>query len=307
VRLRHPLRRASPARAAVIVTAALAFGLSPGATALAQMGPAGVGVAAEFGQRFGLGMFGGEISVVTPQTAWGLVSSGYTLAAVDPLSGALVPGDVTTVISPDRAIVHEMLAAGQLAFDTQQAADQVRQIAEARRQEAGQLALERDDSGPEDFDIERFSSCGTSGNANFSARTDVVVAWEQMCRAAERDGVVLQIVSALRTPSEQHELYRRAIAKYGSVEAARRWVAPSDGKDCLSNHCRGVAIDVAVSSNPAARAWLHAPVGCHIGGRVEMGRTDCAGGQTIKNSQRYGFILPLSHEPWHLELGIRLG
>jgi hypothetical protein len=274
----------------------------------AQFGPGDAGgVGAEFGQRFGLGMFGGEFTSVSPQAAWGLVSSGYSMASVEVLSGTLVPGDVTTVVSPDRAIVHEMLADGQLAFDTQQAADQARQIAEARRQEAGEVALEGEGDSPDDFDIDRFSSCGASGNRNFSARVDVVIAWEQMCRAAERDGVSLQIVSALRTLSEQHQLYRRAIAKYGSAEAARRWVAPSDGQDCRSNHCRGVAIDVSVSSNSAARAWLHAPVGCHIGGRVEMGRSDCSGGRVIKNAQRYGFILPLSHEPWHLEMGVRLG
>lgn len=280
----------------------------------AQLGPTAFdtasgasGSAASFGDRFGFDMLGGEFAVLSPQGAWGLVGSSYNLTSVDLISGALVPGDVTSVLSPDRAVVHDMLADGQLAFDTQQAADQARQIAEEKRREADAVALGRDDDGPEDFEIERFSSCGAAGNTNFSARVDTVVAWEQMCRAAARDGVSLQIVSALRTPSQQHSLYRRAIAKYGSAEAARKWVAPSDGRDCQSNHCRGVAIDVAVSSNAAARAWLHTPVGCHVEGRVQMGRTDCRGGTVIKNAQRYGFIIPLPHEPWHLELGIRLG
>ena len=306
--MRRPLRRLTAAAAVTIAAAtALASPVRAQLDAAAVATGPGVAAAAEFGSRFGLGLAGGEFSTVTPQAAWGLVSSGYTMAAVDPLSGALVPSDVTAVINPDRAITHEMLAAGQLAFDTQQAAEMARQAAEARRREAGQLALDREGDGPDDFDIDRFSSCGASGNSNFTARVDVVVAWEQMCRAAERDGVSLQIVSALRTPSQQHDLFRRAVAKYGSEEAARRWVAPSDGTTCLSNHCRGIAIDVTVSTNPAARAWLHAPVGCHIGGQVQMGRTDCAGGRIIKNAQRYGFILPLDHEPWHLELGIRLG
>jgi hypothetical protein len=294
-----------PRLAAALAAAAAVATLSTTSPVAAQLGFGDP--AADFGQRFGLGFAGGEFSSVTPQTAWGLVGSGYSMAAVDPLSGALVPGDVTSVLSPDRAIVHDLMSEGLLAFDTQQAADLARTMAEEKRREAEGVALDRDDDTPEDFDIERFSSCGTSGNSNFVARVDVVVAWEQMCQAAARDGVSLQIVSALRTPSQQHDLYRRAIAKYGSAEAASRWVAPSDGKNCQSNHCRGVAIDVAVSANAAARAWLHAPVGCHIDGRAELGRSDCAGGRVIKQAQRYGFILPLSHEPWHLELGIRLG
>lgn len=89
----------------------------------------------------------------------------------------------------------------------------------------------------------------------------------------------LSLMSAYRSPERQAQLWEEALAKYGSPEAARKWVAPPN----RSNHNHGVAIDMRYASD-AARDWFHA------------------------NAPSYGLALPLSNEPWHVELaGIRDG
>lgn len=295
-RVRREGRRAHVALvAAVLAAAAAPMGVAAQTPSIPSPG---------FSERFGLDMLGGEFSQVGPASSWAIIGTAYSLSSVDPLSGAIVPSDVSRVVSPDRAVTHDLMRDGLLAFDTQQAADQARMLAEERRRS---IAVDRLEDLPEDFDTAKLTDCGAKGNENFLARVDAVVAFDRLCRAAEADGVSLQVVSALRTPSEQHSLWRRAVATYGSEEAARRWVAPSDGVSCSSNHCVGVALDVSVSGNDAARRWLHAPVGCHVGGAAVFGDSDCDGGRVVKRAQLYGFIFPLPHEPWHMELGVRLG
>jgi hypothetical protein len=89
----------------------------------------------------------------------------------------------------------------------------------------------------------------------------------------------LGMISAYRSPERQAQLWEEALAKYGSPEAARKWVAPPG----RSNHNHGLAIDMRYG-NDAAREWFHA------------------------NAPQYGLALPLSNEPWHVELaGIREG
>lgn len=89
----------------------------------------------------------------------------------------------------------------------------------------------------------------------------------------------LSMMSAYRSPERQAQLWEEALAKYGSPEAARKWVAPPG----RSNHNHGLAIDMSYGSD-AARDWFHA------------------------NAPQYGLALPLSNEPWHVELaGIRDG
>jgi hypothetical protein len=89
----------------------------------------------------------------------------------------------------------------------------------------------------------------------------------------------LGMMSAYRSPERQAQLWQEALAKYGSPEAARKWVAPPG----RSNHNHGLAIDMKYGSD-AARDWFHA------------------------NAPQYGLALPLNNEPWHVELaGIRDG
>lgn len=82
----------------------------------------------------------------------------------------------------------------------------------------------------------------------------------------------VEIYSAFRSNKRQAELFAQAVRKYGSEDAARKWVAPP-GK---SQHNEGEAVDLRFES-PQVRDWVHA------------------------NASNYGLGFPLGHEPWHIE------
>ena len=86
----------------------------------------------------------------------------------------------------------------------------------------------------------------------------------------------ITIFSGYRDAETQQGLWDDALAKYGSTDAARQWVAPSDGLSCSSQHCQGLAADLAFSS-PAVQAWAHA------------------------NADRFGLTFPMPWESWHIE------
>ncbi len=81
-------------------------------------------------------------------------------------------------------------------------------------------------------------------------------------------GGKVTIKSGFRTVARQTQLWNNALAKYGSVKAARKWVAPP-GK---SNHNSGKAVD--------------------LGGDLNLAH-QLAG--------RFGLSFPMGHEPWHVE------
>lgn len=80
------------------------------------------------------------------------------------------------------------------------------------------------------------------------------------------------INSGFRSVQRQQELWLEALKKYGSPEAARKWVAVPGN----SQHNRGNAADLAYSSD-ASRKWVHA------------------------NAGNFGLNFPMGHEPWHIE------
>jgi hypothetical protein len=82
----------------------------------------------------------------------------------------------------------------------------------------------------------------------------------------------VQIRSGYRSEARQKELFDAAVKKYGSVEAARKWVAPP-GK---SHHNRGEAADLAYADD-ATKKWVH------------------------DNAKKYGLHFRLSNEDWHIE------
>lgn len=89
----------------------------------------------------------------------------------------------------------------------------------------------------------------------------------------------LRIGSGFRSVGQQQQLWNQALQKYGSPDAARKWVAPPG----RSNHNHGYAADLSYL-NPAAMQWAHA------------------------NAGKFGLAFPLSNENWHIELaGIRNG
>lgn len=92
---------------------------------------------------------------------------------------------------------------------------------------------------------------------------------------AAKLGGNLHVYSGYRTPEHQAQLYQAAIAKYGSPEAARKYVAPP-GK---SFHNKGEAADL---------------------------RGDLAKAHSL--AAQFGLNFPMGHEPWHIEpTGIRRG
>ena len=111
---------------------------------------------------------------------------------------------------------------------------------------------------------------------------------EMLMAAREELGPdALKITSAYRSPELQAQLYQNALQKYGSPEVARKWVAPAG----RSQHNFGTAVDFANPqgqllrdpNSPEAK-WLKA------------------------NATRFGLAVPLSNEPWQVELeGARSG
>jgi hypothetical protein len=96
-------------------------------------------------------------------------------------------------------------------------------------------------------------------------------------------GKPVSIVIELKdlSPEKQAELYEAAIRKYGSPEAARKWVAPPG----RSKHNAGLAVDFANAQGSLLRdassreaQWIR------------------------ENAGRFGLDVPMSWEPWQVEL-----
>lgn len=95
--------------------------------------------------------------------------------------------------------------------------------------------------------------------ADFRSRLEQLVA---------ASGGRIQLMSGFRSVERQQQLWDQAVKKYGSEQAARKWVAPP-GK---SNHNRGVAADLKGDLKLAARL-----------------------------APQFGLHFPMGHEPWHVE------
>lgn len=114
---------------------------------------------------------------------------------------------------------------------------------------------------------------GKSASVVEGLRGDFADALARMIASAPDDvRGQIGIQSAYRSPEHQARLFEAAVKKYGSVSAARRWVAPP-GK---SQHGDGEAVDLSYGSEKA-RQWMH------------------------QNAARFGMRFPMQHEPWHIE------
>ena len=87
---------------------------------------------------------------------------------------------------------------------------------------------------------------------------------------AARDGITFYVESGWRSPKYQEQLLEQAISKYGTRDAAARWVATPG----TSAHVSGEAIDIAPSD---ATAWLS------------------------EHGAKYGLCPIYRNEPWHYE------
>jgi hypothetical protein len=89
--------------------------------------------------------------------------------------------------------------------------------------------------------------------------------------AAGKDGIQMYVDSGWRSRSYQEELFRRAVAEYGSADQAARWVA----RPGTSAHEAGKAVDLGPSE---ATSWLS------------------------EHGAAYGLCQIYANEPWHYEL-----
>ncbi len=88
---------------------------------------------------------------------------------------------------------------------------------------------------------------------------------------AADEGVELLVDSGWRSAAYQQRLLDEAVARYGSVREAARWVAPPE----RSAHVSGEAVDIGPA---AAAAWLS------------------------QRGAAYGLCQVYENEPWHYEL-----
>jgi LAS superfamily LD-carboxypeptidase LdcB len=96
-------------------------------------------------------------------------------------------------------------------------------------------------------------------------------ALRQAATDAAPDRIVFYVDNGWRSEKYQQQLLDEAISKYGSAEAAARWVAPPD----KSAHVWGDAVDIGHSD---ATTWLS------------------------EHGARYGLCQIYRNEPWHYEL-----
>ena len=91
--------------------------------------------------------------------------------------------------------------------------------------------------------------------------------------AAKKEGVRLVITSGFRSFERQAALFKAAVKKYGSEEAASHWVLPPTA----SHHPLGLAIDVNYPNDLVSTLWLE------------------------KNGFMYGLCRAYVNEWWHFE------
>jgi LAS superfamily LD-carboxypeptidase LdcB len=96
-------------------------------------------------------------------------------------------------------------------------------------------------------------------------------ALRKAARGAAKDGVQIWVNSGWRSREYQKQLLRDAVAKYGSVKAAARWVATPT----TSSHVSGQAVDLEPSR---ATVWLS------------------------RHGAKYQLCRVYRNEPWHFEL-----
>jgi hypothetical protein len=92
---------------------------------------------------------------------------------------------------------------------------------------------------------------------------------KRLNRMVAASGGRIRMTSGYRSQSHQARLFADAVKRYGSEEAARKWVAPP-GK---SKHGAGMAADLAGDLD-----WAH------------------------RNARKFGLHFPMSWEKWHVEL-----
>lgn len=131
------------------------------------------------------------------------------------------------------------------------------------------------------LDFSPYATGGAAARADSFTRLDPNFATGVygLTQAAHAAGIPLQITSAYRSPELQAQLYASALERYGSPQAARRWVAPPG----RSQHNYGTAVDFALNGSLLRDA-------------------DSPAAQFIRNNaEQYGLSVPMDWEPWQVE------
>ena len=121
-------------------------------------------------------------------------------------------------------------------------------------------------------------------------RTDAARALLELMARARSEGVSLIPISGFRTVAYQEALFQKAVAKYGSEDAAVGWV----GRPGHSEHHTGLVVDLGEEDSPA----------CDVQPPFENTR---AFQWLQKNAAGFGFELSyprdnprgVHFEPWH--------
>lgn len=140
-----------------------------------------------------------------------------------------------------------------------------------REPESGELGSE-DGYVPVGGSLSPFSDEPAVGDLD----PDLLDALRQAASDASADGIELRVNGGWRSARYQEELLQRAVATYGSVEAARQYVKPPGE----SSHVTGEAVDVGPAE---AASWLSA------------------------YGSAYGLCQIYANEPWHFELATSPG
>jgi D-alanyl-D-alanine carboxypeptidase len=121
-------------------------------------------------------------------------------------------------------------------------------------------------------------------------RADAAAALLDLMAQARAAGLTVIPISGFRTAAYQESLFRNAVAKYGSEDAAVRWV----GRPGHSEHHTGLVVDLGEEESPA----------CDVEPPFEKTR---AFHWLQNNAMRFGFELSYPpnnpwgahYEPWH--------
>lgn len=132
-----------------------------------------------------------------------------------------------------------------------------------------------------DYDFSRFAIGGATRPDSFTSMTPGMQGglWGFLLAAEQELGTGLQVYSGYRSPELQAQLWQGALEKYGSPEAARKWVAPPG----LSEHNNGNAADLKFNGQ-------------------RLTADSDAGRWVAENAARFGLSVPMPWEPWHVEL-----
>lgn len=212
---------------------------------------------------------GGETEAQPPVEKQGGIQEPEPTQAPDPTSSQ----DIMQSLTPEqRTAVEE--AAREQGVTPEQFLQNATPGDEGQTPAASPINYTPSQPGDETF-LRQFAVAGATREDSFSGMNPAFSSGLQaMLKAAPpKVAAELRIMSGYRSVKRQTELWNAALKKYGSVAAARKWVAPP-GK---SGHNHGHAADLRYASKEA-REWAHA------------------------NAGKFGLAFPLGNEPWHIEL-----